>query len=100
MRLTDDPKRLAEMRPDVAWPADVQAVMDKALERDVAHRYQTASEFGRDLHKSVDVDAEDGAASDADDRSCGRRLSRRAAGARVERGRAAAARRMPSRRRR
>ena len=35
MRLTDRPKTLSEMRPEVAWPADVQAVMDRALERDV-----------------------------------------------------------------
>jgi len=54
MRLTDKPKRLAEMRPDVSWPADVQAVMDKALEREVSQRYQTATEFGRDLYKTID----------------------------------------------
>jgi serine/threonine-protein kinase len=53
MRLTDRPKTLAEMRPDVAWPADVQAVMDRALERDAAKRYQTAAEFGRDLHRAI-----------------------------------------------
>ena len=40
MRLTDQPKALGEMTPDVAWPADVQAVMDKALERDATLRYQ------------------------------------------------------------
>ncbi len=53
MRLTDRPKPLAEMRPEVSWPADVQAVMDKALERDVADRYQTATEFGRDLVRVI-----------------------------------------------
>jgi len=42
------------MRPEIAWPADVQAVLDKALERDVALRYRTASEFGRDLQRTVD----------------------------------------------
>src|SRR5678816_1865930 len=40
MRLTDQPKPLHEMRPEIAWPADVQAVMDKALERDASIRYQ------------------------------------------------------------
>jgi eukaryotic-like serine/threonine-protein kinase len=54
MRLTDKPKTLAEMRPAVAWPADVQQVMDKALERDVSQRYQTATEFGRDLYRAIE----------------------------------------------
>ncbi|MDE3150790.1 MAG: protein kinase [Gemmatimonadota bacterium] len=53
MRLTDKPKPLAEMKPDVAWTAEVQAVMDRALERDANLRYQTASEFGRDLYRTV-----------------------------------------------
>src|SRR4051812_10570554 len=51
-RLTDEPKRLAEMKPNVMWPAEVQTVMDKALARDAAERYQSASEFGRDLWKA------------------------------------------------
>ncbi|HVA57349.1 MAG: serine/threonine-protein kinase [Gemmatimonadaceae bacterium] len=53
VRLTDRPSRLPEMKPDVAWPADVQAVLDKALERDANRRYQTAPEFGRDLYRAV-----------------------------------------------
>jgi serine/threonine protein kinase len=53
MRLTDQPKRLLEMKSDVAWPAEVQAVLDKALERDAEARYQSASEYGRDLHRTV-----------------------------------------------
>ena len=52
-RLTDRPKQLAEMRPEVTWSGEVQAVMDKVLERDLNMRYQTASEFGRDLYKTV-----------------------------------------------
>jgi len=54
MRLTDKPKALSEMRPEVSWPADVQRVMDKALERDVTQRYQTATEFGRELHRAIE----------------------------------------------
>jgi serine/threonine-protein kinase len=54
MRLTDKPKTLAEMRPEVSWPADVQQVMDKVLEREVSQRYQTATEFGRDLFRAID----------------------------------------------
>lgn len=54
MRLTDRPKGLAEMRPEVAWPIEVQAVMDKALERDASGRYQNATEFGRDLQRAIE----------------------------------------------
>ena len=53
MRLTDQPKRLAEMRPEIAWTPAVQAVMDRALERDAALRYKSANEFGRALHAAV-----------------------------------------------
>ena len=53
MRLTDRPKTLAEMAPDVRWPADVQAVMDRALEREPARRHASAAEFGRALHEAL-----------------------------------------------
>ena len=53
MRLTDKPKTLAEMCPDIAWPPEVQTVMDHALEREVARRYQAPTDFGRDLVKAV-----------------------------------------------
>jgi eukaryotic-like serine/threonine-protein kinase len=49
MRLTDRPRTLAEIRPDVEWPEELQAVMDKALARDAADRYQSAAQFGRDF---------------------------------------------------
>lgn len=49
MRLTDRPRTLAEMRPDIAWPEQVQQVMDKALARDAAERYQSAALFGREF---------------------------------------------------
>jgi len=54
MRLTDKPKPLAEMKPEMSWPAEVQAVMDKALERDVNQRYQQATQFGLALWNAVD----------------------------------------------
>jgi eukaryotic-like serine/threonine-protein kinase len=53
MRLTDRPKRLGEMRPEVSWPAEVQEVMDRALQRDAAERYSSASEFGRALRAAM-----------------------------------------------
>ncbi|MEK6611923.1 MAG: serine/threonine-protein kinase [Gemmatimonadota bacterium] len=48
-RLIEQPKTLAEMRPDAAWPDEVQRVMDKALARDANERYQSAAQFGREL---------------------------------------------------
>lgn len=54
MRLTDKPKGLGEMKPDMHWPDDVQAVMDKVLERDANLRYRTASEFAHDLVEAID----------------------------------------------
>jgi serine/threonine-protein kinase len=49
MRLTDPPKRLREMRPEVDWSADLQSAVDKALARNVTDRYQRAVDFGRDF---------------------------------------------------
>lgn len=53
MRLTDKPKGLRDMKPDITWPADVQAVMDRVLERDADKRYRLASEFARDLVEAI-----------------------------------------------
>jgi len=49
MRLTDRPRMLSEMRPDLQWPDALQAVLDKALARDANERYQSAAQFGRDF---------------------------------------------------
>jgi hypothetical protein len=54
MRLTDDPHPLSKMKPDVAWPGDLQAVMDKALARDANKRYRNASEYATDLVQAID----------------------------------------------
>ena len=54
MRLTERPKRLTEMRPEVAWSPAVQTVLDHALERDTKARYQSASDFGRELSRAVE----------------------------------------------
>ena len=53
-RLVEQPKTLAEMNPNVAWPAEVQAVMDKALQRDANERYQSAAQFGRELYAACE----------------------------------------------
>jgi tRNA A-37 threonylcarbamoyl transferase component Bud32 len=57
MRLTDKPKRLAEMAPSVAWPAELQQVLDKALSRDVRARFQHAADFGRAFGDCIDSKA-------------------------------------------
>jgi hypothetical protein len=54
MRLTDFPKTLGEMKPDVEWPVELQNVMDKALARDADERYQKAADFGREMAKAVE----------------------------------------------
>ena len=54
MRLTDDPHPLSAMKPDVSWPQDLQAVMDKALARNADHRYRNASEYAHDLVQAID----------------------------------------------
>ncbi|HUQ45201.1 MAG TPA: serine/threonine-protein kinase [Gemmatimonadaceae bacterium] len=53
MRLTDRPKSLADMKPDTAWTPAVQAVMDRALERDAKVRFPSATEFGQALWTAV-----------------------------------------------
>jgi serine/threonine-protein kinase len=54
MRLTDEPKQLSDMKPDVAWPTDLQEVMNKALARNTDARYRSASEFAHDLVQAID----------------------------------------------
>ena len=54
MRLTDRPRTLLEMKPDVSWPPRLQAVLDRALARDARDRYASAAEFGRDLSQAIE----------------------------------------------
>ncbi|MEK0430998.1 MAG: hypothetical protein RL139_802 [Gemmatimonadota bacterium] len=53
MRLTDVPRTLAAVRPDVDWPAELQRTLDLALARDAAERYQSAAQFGREFAAAV-----------------------------------------------
>ena len=55
MRLTEPPRKLTQMRPEVAWPEPVQAALDKALQRDVNARYTSATEFGRALSSALEA---------------------------------------------
>jgi serine/threonine-protein kinase len=48
-RLTDDPEKLAAARPDLTFPDGLQAVLDTALARTPATRYQTVAKFAEDV---------------------------------------------------
>ena len=54
MRLTDEPKTLADMKPDIVWAPEVQAVMQRALQRRSNDRYQKAVDFGNALFMAVE----------------------------------------------
>jgi len=48
-RLTSLPATLAEVRPDVVWPAAVQAVLTRALDPEPTRRYASVDELGREI---------------------------------------------------
>lgn len=52
-RLAGQPRTLAEVRPEVAWPAAVQEVFDRALAREPAERPATAGELGMALLAAI-----------------------------------------------
>jgi serine/threonine protein kinase len=52
-RLTQPPRRLSVIKPDVAWPAALQTVFDKALNADPAQRYSDVLEFAHDFTESM-----------------------------------------------
>jgi len=52
-RLTDEPMPLETARPDIVFPAKLQAVLDKALARMPSERYANASQFGKDAEAAV-----------------------------------------------
>jgi serine/threonine protein kinase len=55
MRLRDRPKTLAEVQRDVAWPAGLQPVFDRALARVPAERFDTAPEFASAMADAAGV---------------------------------------------
>jgi eukaryotic-like serine/threonine-protein kinase len=52
-RLTDEPVRLAEARPDLPFPAGLQEALDAGLARTPADRYQSVTRFAADVMKVV-----------------------------------------------
>jgi serine/threonine-protein kinase len=52
-RLTDEPMTLETARPDIVFPAKLQAVLDRALARLPSERYASATQFGKDAEAAV-----------------------------------------------
>ena len=52
-RLTQPPRRLTAAKPDIEWPAALQAAFDKSLSADPAQRYSDVLEFARDFTEAV-----------------------------------------------
>ena len=48
-RLTDEPRPLAQARPDLPFPPGLQACLDQALARMPGQRYQSVAKFAHDL---------------------------------------------------
>jgi hypothetical protein len=48
-RLTDEPTKLVEARPDLAFPPGLQPVLDTALARTPMERYQSVTKFAADV---------------------------------------------------
>ncbi|MFI5232524.1 MAG: protein kinase [Gemmatimonadales bacterium] len=61
LRLTERARRLADVRPDVAWPERLQGVLDRALELDISRRYATASSFAADFCAAAGLAVDAGA---------------------------------------
>jgi serine/threonine-protein kinase len=52
-RLTQPPRRLSAVKPDVDWPPELQLVFDKALSADPSQRYSDVLDFARDFTVAV-----------------------------------------------
>jgi hypothetical protein len=57
-RLTDEPTPLNQARPGAEFPANLQAVMKKALQRMPSDRYTSAAELARDVTQAVSTMAD------------------------------------------
>ncbi len=61
-RLTSAPATLAEVRPDIEWPAPVQAVLTRALDPEPDRRYASVADLGR----AITAAASSAAVADSD----------------------------------
>ena len=53
IRLTQQPRSLSEVRPDIAWPNELQAAMSRALERDPSLRFASTRDFAHALYAGI-----------------------------------------------
>src|SRR5690348_1015637 len=53
-RLTSRPSTLAQVRPDGTWPAGLQQALDRAIAPEVADRYDSVADFGRDVVRAAE----------------------------------------------
>jgi len=74
-RLTDEPAKLIEVRPDLHFPPGLQQTLDTALARTPVDRYQSAAKLAHDLASVTGLARADGGAAlpstltDADDKT-------------------------------
>ena len=52
-RLTEPPRTLSHIRPDIAWPNEIQTVLSRALERSSDRRYPSVRDFAHAFHAAV-----------------------------------------------
>jgi len=52
-RLTEPARTLSQVRPAVAWPNELQAVLSRALERSSDRRYPSVRDFAHAFHAAV-----------------------------------------------
>ncbi|MEW5917623.1 MAG: protein kinase, partial [Gemmatimonadota bacterium] len=52
-RLTSAPRKLADVRPEIAWPQALQEILDRGLALDAADRYADVQHFGRDFEAAI-----------------------------------------------
>jgi len=52
-RLTNQPRTLAALRPDQSWPNELQAVLNRGLDRERARRFESAGQFASALEKAM-----------------------------------------------
>lgn len=52
-KMTKPPRRLSDVKHDVAWPEDLQSAMDRVLATDASARYDDALQFAADFYGGV-----------------------------------------------
>ena len=62
-RLTARPRTLADVRPNVAWPARLQVALDRALAPEPADRFRTVGELAAVVRAAVGAPSASGAAT-------------------------------------